>query len=304
MNRLGVILLSSRPWSFLLSVSSVAVGTIMAAGQGYFNLWLMLVVLLGTVLLHAGMNLMNDYFDFTHGVDRPQVATAIYRPHPLVQGVSKPKEVLATAGVIYALAIGVAVYLSISRGWVVAALAAIGCFISYFYTADPINFKGRALGEAVMFFGTGPVMVTGVYYVQTQSLAHAGPVLLISVSIGLWWSLVLVANNLKDIETDRESPGRTVASFLGRGGTIYLYSAMVAAIYLLTGIEIALGIIPLWGLVIFLSLVPLVRLILSFRSTKDIPADADPLTAKVEVLFTVLFVLAFALDYFIPGRAV
>jgi len=292
--------MSARPWSFLLSVSSVSVGTVIAASYGSFNIWLFLVVLAGVTLLHAAMNLINDYFDFRHGVDRPEVATAAYRPHPLVQGTMKPRQILIAALVLYALAIGIAVYLSFVRGWVVALLSAIGWFISYFYTADPINFKGKALGEIVMFFGSGPVMVTGAYFVQTASLSNVGPVLLVSVSLGLWWSLVLVANNMKDIETDQQTPGRTVAILLGRSQTIVLYSAMVGSIYVLTALEIIMGVIPVWGIVIFVSLIPLIRLIGSFRTASEIPADADPQTAKVEVLFTVLFLIAFGMQLIVP----
>ncbi len=300
MKRLSVIIMSARPWSFLLSVSSVSVGTVIAASYGSFNIWLFLVVLAGVTLLHAAMNLINDYFDFRHGVDRPEVATAAYRPHPLVQGTMKPRQILIAALVLYALAIGIAVYLSFVRGWVVALLSAIGWFISYFYTADPINFKGKALGEIVMFFGSGPVMVTGAYFVQTASLSNVGPVLLVSVSLGLWWSLVLVANNMKDIETDQQTPGRTVAILLGRSQTIVLYSAMVGSIYVLTALEIIMGVIPVWGIVIFVSLIPLIRLIGSFRTASEIPADADPQTAKVEVLFTVLFLIAFGMQLIVP----
>jgi 1,4-dihydroxy-2-naphthoate octaprenyltransferase len=300
MKKLSTIIMSARPWSFLLSISGVSVGTVIAATYGSFNLWLFIVVLAAVTILHAAMNLINDYYDYRHGVDRPNVATAAYRPHPLVEGTMKPRQILVAALVLYALAIGIAVYLSLVRGWVVVALSAIGWFISYFYTADPINFKGKALGEIVMFIGSGPVMVVGAFFVQTASLANVWPVVLVSVSIGLWWSLVLVANNMKDIETDQQSPGRTVAILLGRPRTIVLYIGMVGTIYVLTAIEIAIGIIPVWGIVIFVSLVPLVRLINSFRAAPEIPADADPRTAKVEVLFTILFLAAFVMQLIVP----
>lgn len=302
MKKVFTLILSSRPWSFLLSVSSVSIGTVIAASYGSFHLWLFVIVLVAVVLLHAAMNLINDYFDFIHGVDRPEVATAAYRPHPLVEGTMKPHQILIASLVLYALAVGIAIYLSLFRGWVVAVLAAIGGFISYFYTADPINFKGKALGEIVMFFGSGPVMVIGAYYVQAASLSRVWPVLLVSVPIGMWWSLVLVANNMKDIQTDQETPGRTIAIILGRSQTIVLYAVMVGTIYLLTAVEIVLGIVPIWGIAIFISLVPLIRLIIAFRGAPVIPADADPKTAKIEVLFTVLFLAAFAMQVAVPIR--
>jgi len=61
-----------------------------------------------------------------------------------------------------------------------------------------------------------------------------------------------------------------------------------------------MGVIPVWGIVIFVSLIPLIRLIGSFRTASEIPADADPQTAKVEVLFTVLFLIAFGMQLIVP----
>ena len=78
--------LASRPWSFTMTAISVSVGSTLGAIDGSFSWALYLVTLLGTILLHAATNLINDYYDVKTGVDTREVSTAQYRPHPLVEG--------------------------------------------------------------------------------------------------------------------------------------------------------------------------------------------------------------------------
>ena len=37
------------------------------------------------ILAHAATNVLNDYFDFRHGVDVKGAPTTLYRRHPLVE---------------------------------------------------------------------------------------------------------------------------------------------------------------------------------------------------------------------------
>ena len=78
--------LASRPWSFSMTAISVSVGGALGAIDGSFSWALYLITLLGTILLHAATNLLNDYYDVKSGVDTRVVSTAQYRPHPLVEG--------------------------------------------------------------------------------------------------------------------------------------------------------------------------------------------------------------------------
>ena len=69
-----------------MSAISVSVGSALAAIYGDFSWFLYLAALIGTIFMHAATNLINDYYDVKSGVDTPEVATAQYRPHPLVEG--------------------------------------------------------------------------------------------------------------------------------------------------------------------------------------------------------------------------
>jgi 1,4-dihydroxy-2-naphthoate octaprenyltransferase len=68
--------LASRPWSFAMTAISVSVGSACGAIDGDFSWTYFLTTLLGTVLLHAATNLINDYYDVKSGVDTQEVSTA------------------------------------------------------------------------------------------------------------------------------------------------------------------------------------------------------------------------------------
>src|SRR5205085_10040275 len=66
-----VWLAALRPISFTASVIPVLVGTAIAATDE-FHPWLFVLELAGSVAIHAGTNLVNDYFDHVKGTDNEE----------------------------------------------------------------------------------------------------------------------------------------------------------------------------------------------------------------------------------------
>ena len=89
------VLMVFRPWSFILTVVSVTVGSLLALVlQGRFNPLLALLVLAGVIAIHAASNIINDYYDTAHGVDKPGSPTTLYRLHPLLNNILSPREII------------------------------------------------------------------------------------------------------------------------------------------------------------------------------------------------------------------
>jgi 1,4-dihydroxy-2-naphthoate octaprenyltransferase len=205
--------LASRPWSFTMTAISVSVGSALGAIDGDFSWPFYLITLLGTVLLHAATNLINDYYDVKSGVDTWEVSTARYRPHPLVEGKLKLAHVGTAAVVLYAVSTCIGIYLAASRGWTLMWIGLIGAFASLTYTAPPLKYKYSALGEISVFFMWGPLMVLGAYFVQRQRFSMDA--CWISFPFGALVALVLLANNIRDINHDRDKGILTLAIILG-----------------------------------------------------------------------------------------
>src|SRR5690349_9818866 len=86
---------ASRPVSFTASVIPVLVGTLLAA-EDSFTWWTAVLALLGSVLIHAGTNYVNDYYDYRKGADNEESLG----PAGFIQrGVLSPRAVL-TAGIV------------------------------------------------------------------------------------------------------------------------------------------------------------------------------------------------------------
>ncbi|MDP2872380.1 MAG: prenyltransferase [Bacillota bacterium] len=284
---------SVRPWSFVMTAVSVAVGCVLAVTSARrFSFGLAALTLLGALLVHAATNLINDYFDTKNGVDKPGAPGTLYRPHPLVHKLFSASEVLAVTLVLYAVAAAIGGYLTMVRGWPVAAIAAAGALISLGYTAGPVEFKYHGLGEIVVFLVWGPLMTVGAYYTQVGSWLGAGTVVWASVPLGIWVALVLLANNLKDLDYDSDTGIVTSATRLGREGAHQLFLGLVAMAYLVAVLGVLVGPFSAWMLLVLLSLPLAVQLAVKFWTLREIPPDADPQTARVSTVFGLLLLAA------------
>ena len=295
------LLLAVRPWSFTMTVVAATAGSLIALLQtGVFYPGLYALTLLGLVLAHAATNLINDYFDTRYGVDRPGAPTTRYRPHPLITGLMTPQQALTISLGFYALAAVVGLALTVLRGWPVLLFALIGGLAGFTYTAGPVKYKYRALGEPSVFLMWGPLMVLGSFYVQTGSWTGAISALWVSLPIGLLVALVLLANNLKDLSYDRSTSVQTLATLLGREGALRLYAAIIIAVYGLSLLAVLVGALPIWSLLVLLSIPKAWQLTRTLQSAPEIPPDADPRTAQLATAYGLWLTVGLLLAHFVP----
>lgn len=284
--------LASRPWSFTMTVISVGVGGALAAIDGLFSWPLFVLSVAGAVCMHAAANLFNDYYDVKHGVDTVAAATAQYRPHPLVLGLLPARQVFVAASAILGVGVLIGLYLTLHSGWAVFWIGLAGSLAAVAYTAPPMKYKYFALGEVSVFLMWGPLMVEGAYYVQRQALSLKA--LLISIPFGVLVALVLLANNIRDIDHDRCRHVRTLANVLGPRYGMYLYLLFMVAAFACIPFFIMLGMLPVWGIAIFLSLPIAVRLLR--QMVRLVPADADAQTAKLDTAFGALLLIVLVIQ--------
>ncbi|MBW2063379.1 MAG: 1,4-dihydroxy-2-naphthoate octaprenyltransferase [Deltaproteobacteria bacterium] len=284
--------LASRPWSFSMTAISVSVGTVLGALEGDLSWTLYFLTLFGMVVLHAATNLMNDYYDVRGGVDYEEVSTAQYRPHPILGMKLDPLQVRNGALLLYGVATVIGLYLAVLRGWELLLVGAIGVFASLTYTAPPFKYKYKALGEFSVFLMWGPFMVTGAYFVQRQSFSASAA--LISLPFGMLVALVLLANNIRDIPHDRSKGILTLPILLGQRNGLHLYFAIVLLAYFSIFLMSVLGPLSPWSLLIFLSL-PLAFQLLR-KMVREIPINADALTARLNTTFGILILLSLVLE--------
>jgi 1,4-dihydroxy-2-naphthoate octaprenyltransferase len=148
------------------------------------------------------------------------------------------------------------------------------------YTGGSRPYGYRGLGEAFVFVFFGLIATTGSAYVQHASVVFDGRsldvgfpwafALWVGVPIGLLAAALLQANNLRDVQTDKETGKKTVAVRLGRVRAGYLYvGTLVAAAASIGVLQHYRG----WSLIALLAIplaVPPARLALSDRNGRDL----------------------------------
>lgn len=284
--------LAMRPWSFSMSAISVSVGVVLASADGPLSWTLYILTLLALVALHAATNLSNDYFDFSSGVDSLEAPTTKYRPHPLVEGKLAPRQILMGAVFFYVLAISLGLYLAAVSSWILLIIGVVGVIASIGYTARPIQYKYRALGELSVFLVWGPLAVGGAYFIQRQSFSLTA--LLVSIPFGALVALVLLANNIRDLDEDGRNNIRTLPMVLGRANGRRLYVVLIALAFMTVALMSIIGPLSLWSLAVLLAVPMAVSLIKKILQT--FPDDADAQTAKLDTAFGVLLIVSLIME--------
>lgn len=291
-NHIRNYVIATRPWSFTMSLISVSVGTLLAAEEGSVSWFWFAVTAVGITLFHAAANLINDYFDTLYEIDQQDSPTAKYRPQPILSGMLTPRQIMVEAYVLLFLTVAMGVTAAFVRSWHILWIGIIGLFTSIFYTAGPVKLKYRALGEFAVFMMWGPLMIEGAYAVQRQALSVKA--LYISVPFGVLVALVLFANNMRDIAYDSRHNVKTMSIMMGSRNSYIFFAALIALAYAYVLGMVVMGIMSLWGLLIFLSLPKAINLLKIFR--KNVPDMADALTAQFDTVFGILLMLAIFLE--------
>lgn len=233
--RIGYWLRAMRAVSFPLSLLPVCLGTAAALVEGSFDLLVFLLALLGGVAAHAGINLVSDYNDFMRGIDTTDVLSS--HPGALVDELIPPQKILTAAFLMFALAALSGAFLALKAGVVVLLLGSAGILAGSLYTARPVGYKYRGLGEIFIFLLTGPLMVIGAFVVQTGHVDVFSA--LVSLPLGILVASVTFANNLRDQEDDESSGIVTLPMRIPARMAKTFFLTLTALPYLIVGAIVA-----------------------------------------------------------------
>jgi 1,4-dihydroxy-2-naphthoate octaprenyltransferase len=243
--------------------------------QGTFNLPLVLITLAGTVALHAGTNMINDYFDFNSGTDmRNKARTPFNGGTPfLVTGMLSPKKVLAAALISFAIGGLIGLYFALTINWLILPLGIVGGLLGFLYVAPKVNLAGKGVGEVAVGLGFGPLMVLGTCLVLTGQLDWDS--FLVGLPIGFLITLVLYINQFPDMEADASVGKNHWVVRLGRRRARIGYPIILTAAYLFVLIAVIPDLFPVYALLFFATLP------LAYKSSKIVMKKPDDLPALV-----------------------
>ncbi|RJQ53007.1 MAG: 1,4-dihydroxy-2-naphthoate octaprenyltransferase [Actinobacteria bacterium] len=219
-------------------------------------LWLVFVLaIVANMTAQVAANLANDYYDHLSTDDDINIhVTPFSGGSRMIQDKLIPaRTILVAALIAFAIAFAAGVYLAVTRTLLVLPIGLTGLFIGYFYTAPPIKFAYRGLGELVIGLTFGPLSVAGAYVVQTLSLSGLAW-LWPSIPVGLLVLGILYINEFPDYEADRATQKNHLVVRLGLERASKGYVLLLALIYLSIVGPVALGLMPALALISLLGL--------------------------------------------------
>jgi len=299
MTSLNIWFQGARPKTLGAAIAPVLVGSSIAYYEKSFDLTISLLALLVSISIQIAVNYANDYSDGIKGTDDQRVG-----PVRLVgQKLASPKSVKAAAIIFFSIAALAGLFITIlSNQWWFLLLGLSAIIAAWTYTGGPKPYGYAGLGELFVFIYFGLVAVLGTTYAQTLYLKPY--FFLYAISIGLFASAILVANNLRDREKDKQNKKNTLAVKLGDQKTRNLYVLLMILPFILV-----------FSLFIYNSIYPgarigatiqiqLLALFLAWRSIKPvidqvIGKELIPVlikTGQTELLWALLVSLALVLE--------
>mgnify|MGYP001186249738 CR=1 FL=1 len=270
---------------------------------GYF-----LLVILGLLLNHMALNMTDDYYDFRHLVD--VFATDGKNPYTggsglLSSGLIQPQKMKNVFITFYIIAIGIGVFLGMMRGAFILLLLVIGFFCAYFYTAPPIRFGYRGLGEMAQLLCFGPGIGIGAYYVQAQRIsweAFWG-----TLPFGIMLFSMITINEIPDYDEDQKGGKLNLVARFGREAGVWLFILSLLSAYGAIVLGVVLGRIPVLGLISLVTLPIAYKTISILRDFYQEPIKMAP--ANLGMICThnftaILLVLAYFIEGFKSGALI
>jgi 1,4-dihydroxy-2-naphthoate polyprenyltransferase len=275
----------ARPRTLGAALSPVIVGTAAAYADSDTVIWWRAVAALVVALaLQVGVNYANDYSDGVRGTDTK-------RAGPLrltASGVAAPAAVRNAAALAFGVAAVVGLALAIAVDLRLLVVGAVAIAAAVLYTGGPRPYGYSGLGEVAVLVFFGFVATAGSAYVQLERVPTAawwG-----AVAVGLLACAILLANNIRDIDTDRVTGKRTLPVLLGAPAARGLFVGCVAGAFVAVA---AVGVLYPPAL-IALAALPLavqpVRLVMTRRDPPSLVAALVG-TARLELVVAVLLAL-------------
>ena len=229
-------LISTRSAVLVMTLTSALLAGLLAWRDNLFSFLPWLGLTFGLLMAHASNNLLNDYIDYSRGVDQKNYFRTMYGPQPLTNQLMTKRQHLTYFAVTGLLALGSGLTLIWYNGFELLAgsLLSSGAFLVLFYTWP---LKYIALGEVAVLLAWGPLMVGGGYYV----IAHRWDwnVVIVSLVYALGVTTVIFGKHIDKIKSDREKNIHTLPTLLGEKLSRHLALGMMSLSYFLLGYLVA-----------------------------------------------------------------
>ncbi|MFN6734975.1 1,4-dihydroxy-2-naphthoate polyprenyltransferase [Enterococcus gallinarum] len=229
-----------------------------------------IIFFVGMILFDLTTTSINNYMDFK------KAKSKVYKYEQNVIGREKIPETLVRNMIfgMLTLTLLIGLYLTWMTGWLLLLMGLVVCFIGVFYTFGPVPLSRMPLGEVFsgVTMGLGIFAITIYLNTVTQKVFYLDidfatgtfglvghlwavcAIVLASLPLVFTIANIMLANNLRDLETDIENHRYTLVYYIGRINGIHLFQGLMLASYGAILIGFLFGLYQWPILLVFLTL--------------------------------------------------
>ena len=286
-NPFAMYFAATRPPFILASVIPIFLGLGYCVYEGHAIHWLNAVLtLFAGVLLHAAINVLNDYYDALNGTDDLNQE----RVFPFTGGsrfiqnnvLTREQTLIYGIGLVLAVVV-IGIYLISQTGIALLWLGLFGALLGWGYSAPPLNLNSRGLGELSVLAGFG-LLPLGAYLVQTGEWSL--PLVLVSLPVGLLTANLLYINQFPDRKADIQAHKLHWVARLSPDVARWGYVLIALLAWLTLAVLVVVGTLPL------LALVSVLPALLSIKAARILVRNAEmPQNLVPAIQMTILAML-------------
>jgi len=293
--------LATRPAFLTITLAGCLLGfaTAWFGGVAFDGLKAGMTLILA-LLAHAGVNVVNDYYDHLNGTDEnnaDRVFPFTGGSRFIQNGVLSPSQVLAYGILLFVLVIAGGMWLIAQSGEGLFWIGLAGLFIGWAYSAPPIKLNSRGWGELCVVTGF-LLIVIGADFVQRGAFSNLP--WLAGLPYALLTANILFINQFPDRGADRQAGKHhwVVRLPLHRSVQVYGWIALIAALWLLA--LIGTDVLPVWTLVALAGIAPVIPAWHVLKNNCDQPAQLAP-AIRGTILAAHLHAVLLAASLFLGG---
>jgi len=220
------------------------------------NVFFGILALIGVVLAHLGVNLIDDYFDFKREVgtikssdEKKSIKMQKGKCKYMIDGKATLNQTLLVTFIYFGLASVIGLFLLIVCGWKVALIALIAAAFCLLYPY--LTYWG--LAEIAVGMTFAPLLFAGTSFVMLGYISI--DIIVLSISTGLLTVGLLHTHALMDYDFDVIDKKKTLCTILGsKQKSLVALGLMMAGAYVNIAVGVLLGIYPLITLATFLTI--------------------------------------------------
>jgi 1,4-dihydroxy-2-naphthoate octaprenyltransferase len=239
--------IAARVHTLPAAVVPVAVGSALAEFDDVFRFDAFAYALIAALAIQLAANFANDASDAARGAD---TAERLGPPRMVALGRISSRQMWTGVFLALLVAAGAGVALTAIAGPIILVIGVVSVAAMLGYVGGPIPYGYRGLGEVFVFVFFGIVATVGSRFVHDMTAPRAA--WLLSIPLGMLVTAILVANNFRDLDTDRAASKRTLAVILGPARTRTLFAILVYGAFPLIALFAMVGWTPMLTVFAFL----------------------------------------------------